>query len=629
MRPLAIAAFFTALAGLGCQGASSRTPTAAPPTAPNGGPPPLATLIETGPLTAGATVMALHELVLTRAADGQVAAALEPVRAAQALGDVYNIEATTLFNTSPCGDCLKVVGLGYDGSGKVLVDLELRHPFALPPLPYTAVSRLDLHAFDVMGYVVTNGPGNPLVFGGNSVVAQPVLANADGYSDLYDGALEPYISTPGVTEHPYRVFFRDDGPGNFAGEHPNGFADLRDPQGHNTMAMGETSQVQYALTLPGGMNELRLGLAIGLSWGQGARGRGAELTQRQNPVYYLPEFHHKAAWTVTGLLTANTLTEGDPNGSATLELRLRDWQRGAAVEPGFEFAVTPRDRVTAASDLAALTVEVPGLIETPIALDPAAPDSGTGLFDDAVWTTDLHNELDAPAGTYYAWVKAVDSLAPAGDAGLDRTLGNFFTVEDFHTGALVPVVVGATTNQPPTATLGPDPAATCTCGTIRFDASGSTDPDAGALTYEWDFEIPSGDPADFVPDTSGPEPFTSHRYCGAQNTFAGVRVCDDGGLCDTVLVPVEVRVGALDPQSPWEVSPIGRIPSQDISNSLDGYNGVPHFFSAYDAGRRFAVAGDHLYVMVNSPLGDVAGPDYTYRQHLLVSADGGQTWTPG
>lgn len=633
MRPLPIAvSALLLLTTMGCSGVSRTTAPSENPAPQGSGTGPLATVTSNGDaVQAVSRVFALNELVLTRAENGEVTASFDPVRGAQAMGDSFNVEGTTLFNTSPCGDCLKVVGLGYDPAGRVLVDVQLRHPFALPPLPYTQISRLDLHAFDVMGYIVTNGPGDPLVFDNGSVLSQPVLANADGFSNFYDDALEPYLPTPGVTEHPYRLFFRDDLAGNFDASNPNGFGDLRDPQGHNTMAMGETSIVQYALTLPGSTNELRVGLAIGLSWGQGAKGRGDNLTQRQSPVYYLPEFHHKAPWTVAASLRSNTLVASDTSSSATLEVRLRDWQRGATLAAPFDFPNTPRDQVSSASDLQSLAIEIPGILDAPIALDPITPESGTGLYDDAVWAATFQNTLGADAGSYYAWVKATDNMVPAGNAGIDRTLEGFFTVDDYHTGALVAITVGGVSNFPPDAVLGPDPARTCSCGSIRFDAGGSTDPDGGVLTYAWDFDLPSGDPRDFVEDTSTVESFTSHQYCGAQNTFAAVKVCDAQGGCDIAVVPVEIGVGGLDPQAELPVLAANAIPSQDISNNMDGYNNVPHFFSAYDAGSRFAVAGDYIYVMVNSPI-DNSEEDpinYFHRQHLLVSNDGGLSWTPG
>lgn len=613
MRVLTCCAISLTLAAIGCSGGGGSHPAVptdpTPQSLPSG---PLVTpTSETGTV---AELMALQTLTITRDSGGELRYGLEPLRTAEALGDVYNVESSALFSTSPCGDCLQVTGLGYGADGTVLVDLQLRHPFALPTLPYTGASRLDLHAFDVMGYVVTNGLNGPVSFANGAVVARTLLKNPDGYSNLYDDALEPYMSTPAVNHHPYKLFFRDDAPGNFDGASANGFTDLADPQGHNAMAMGEKDIVQYALQFPDDASQLTIGVAIGLSWGQGAKGRGANLTQRQSPVYYLPEFHAKAPWMVTSSVVSSNLEQGVPSSSATVEIRLRDWQIGAPVASGgFDFPNTPRNEVSVASELVGLTLEVPGLLANPIVLDAANPDSGVGVTDDAVWNTIVINNLDAPAGIYYGWVQALDSLTPPATAGIARTLVDFFTVPDYHTGSMVEIEVLEVQNTPPTPSMSPNPAGTCLCGTIQFDASASTDLETPAgLTFEFDFELPSGLPADFVADL-GPvaNPLASHQYCTVGSTNAAVRVTDGSGATAIAIVPVTVGNGIINPQTEVTVLPAGSFPGQHLNNGN------------FSGDSRVAVAGDHVYVLV----GTNVNPNYSQR--LYVSADQGVTWTPG
>lgn len=609
-----------ALLATACQG-GSRTPLSPAGSAGTATPPPvipgsmIALTGDAGGMEVYNEAGWLHTLTITAPQNGNLQASLEPLRTAEAKGDAYQLDGTGFFTNSPCKDCLEVTGISFAPDGDVLVRIAMTHPFALPTQPYTLASRLDLHAFDVMGFILTEGFGSPVSFGSGRTAAREVLVNAEGYTNLYDSVLEPYYPTPNVTEHPYRVFFRDDGPGNFAGSNQNGFADLRNPQGHNTMAMGERDEVEFKFDLQPGQTELRVGLAIGLAWGQGAQGRGSNIGQRQQPIYYLPEFHHKAPWTVTATLSNNNLEAGDPSSNATLEIRLRDWQRGAVVANGFAFAETPPDQTAAASDVASLTVRVPGLLATPLNLDPATPQSGTGLYDDAVWTTLITNQLSTGAGTYWAWVEAVDQRQPTPTSGLNREI-SFFQPTDFHTGTLVMVEVEDTSvpNTPPTAALNPNPAIGAIGKPVLFDASASTDAETPAnLTFEFDYDLPGGDPGNFVPDTPASGVSTgSFQYCPVGSYAAAVRVTDPGGLSSIAVVPVTIT--SFLPEPEVSVLSANAFSQQSLNNG--------NFSGDY----RMAIAGNHAYALVY----DNATPsesDYAHR--LYVSADGGATWTAG
>lgn len=253
MRCYLLAAITLGLITTACQG-GGRSPLAPTNTEGQASTPPVPTTLATVTGSADGLLAVneigwLHTLTIRSTGPGQLESSLDPLRTAEAKGDAFQIDGTGFFQDSPCKDCLEVTGLRFDGDGDVIVSVALTHPFALPAQPYTSASRLDLHAFDVMGFILTEGFGSPAAFGSGKTVAQEILDNADGYTNLYDSAIEPYYPTPNVTEHPYKVFFRDDTPGNFAGSNINGFADLRDPQGHNAMAMGETDTVDFELHL--------------------------------------------------------------------------------------------------------------------------------------------------------------------------------------------------------------------------------------------------------------------------------------------------------------------------------------------------------------------------------------------
>lgn len=90
-------------------------------------------------------------------------------------------------------------------------------------------------------------------------------------------------------------------------------------------------------------------------------------------------------------------------------------------------------------------------------------------------------------------------------------------------------------NQPPLAVLAPMSEGQVD-ELLRFDASGSSDPDGDALTYTWDFG--DGTTADFT------FPIATHRYSAPGNYLARVTVNDGKGGSDTAsaTVPVVRRV---------------------------------------------------------------------------------------
>jgi CSLREA domain-containing protein len=105
------------------------------------------------------------------------------------------------------------------------------------------------------------------------------------------------------------------------------------------------------------------------------------------------------------------------------------------------------------------------------------------------------------------------------------------------------------TNLPPTAHAG-GPYTVVRGGSVRLDASASSDPDqpAASLTYEWDFD---GDGQ--FDDATGIRPqFSAVGVETSGTRTVALRVTDDGGLTDTATATVEIVVVALldDPTAP-------------------------------------------------------------------------------
>ncbi|HYE76797.1 MAG TPA: hypothetical protein VEI97_02315, partial [bacterium] len=504
---------------------------------------------------------------------------------------------------SPCKGCLEITGIGLkDGDPNVVeIDFALKHPFALPD----PAVRLDLHAFDVMGYVFVDDP-TPLDFGGGTRTADPILLNAQGYSDLLDGAVDPYFPTATVTDHPYRIFFEDPTPGNFDPSATNGWTDPQSPSGHNVFPMGSDFSVsRYEIALEPGAGQLELGFAVGLAWGQAAQGRGTELGKRLNPVYYLPEFHHKAPWFLTATVTSNDLAAGQPASNAILELRMRDWQLGATVDSGYTWPSSSRDVIPAPSDISSITVTAPGLLASPITVDPGTG-TGSGMFDDLVYSVLVPNSASAPAGTYYAWIEAVDARSP-GSTVIGRDIG-FNTLTDFHTGALVALEVEVV-SLPPTAALSPSPILLeCVGETVLLDASASSDPGGGALTYEWDFNLAGGDPQNFTVDAGPSAMATISQPIPASATHVAVRVTNLGALSDIAVAPV--TLDAIDFEPPVTIAPY--------------VTGTQRLNYANGSGTNSVVrGGGYVFMVYQSYTG--TGFDQSYR---LWRTSDGLTWSP-
>jgi sugar lactone lactonase YvrE len=103
-----------------------------------------------------------------------------------------------------------------------------------------------------------------------------------------------------------------------------------------------------------------------------------------------------------------------------------------------------------------------------------------------------------------------------------------------------PLGIAVVVNRPPTATLTASPATVAGGAPVRFDASGSRDPEGLALRYDWDLD---GDGA-FETRTTGPA--VSRSYADSRVLTVHVRVSDPHRAAATAAAPVTV-----DATPPW------------------------------------------------------------------------------
>lgn len=560
---------------------------------------------------------AYAELTLTDA-DGQVMVELEPARTAEAGGDAYLVDVTRFFTESPCRDCLAIESVKR-GSGFTGVEVEIRaaHPFAAPILP---TARRDLHVFDVMGVVLSNGePGQVLAFDPDSILVYTGndLRNADGYTSLLDSALDTWLPTPGVEAHPYRIFSTDSTPGTYDPLSANGLTDLVAPTGRNIFPMGGSSTIPFQFNLLPGETR-RVGLALLASYGQSASNRA----MRTTPQYYLPEFNHKPAWKVAATLQNNNLIEGQTGSTAELVVAVRDWQEGATVAGAWEFGTTAKDQVRQASEVASVTVALPGVLTAPSTQTGAG--TGTGVFDDMTYTFLLTNQAGAGIGTFPGLVTVTDTLLDSRSSGLDRDLtptdlGQFTTYQLFF------AEVQPNPNNPPTLTCNltclPNPPNVGGISNLSIDAA--SDPDGPApLEYEWDFSF-QGNATDFSPpDAVTASPTTTFTFPDTTPRTIGVRARDGLGAasaaCSAPFTAVTGLVCADAPQ--FQVQNTGNFTRVYMNHELSGYGGNPSM--GWQQHIAFSPVSQDVYLLVSGlEVGQSFGGNYVMR-----SSDGGCTW---
>ena len=97
-------------------------------------------------------------------------------------------------------------------------------------------------------------------------------------------------------------------------------------------------------------------------------------------------------------------------------------------------------------------------------------------------------------------------------------------------------------NRPPTAVVEANPTSGASPLAVEFDASGSSDPDAGdTLTYLWDF-------GDGSPTQTTTTPTTTHTYSTNGTYTASLRVEDNhGALSDADTVRIDAGNQAPNP----------------------------------------------------------------------------------
>jgi len=290
-----------------------------------------------------------------------------------ALGESFVVSGGAYFTTRPCVDCLRVSYIGLTSSGEIALGFWIKHPFPKgdPVLPPSGKNRLDLDLFDVALMVKPIG-ATPSSYNLMQVNAYTgIILNADGYSADLSGV------TADNAILPYKICY--------------------EKRGYNRFEMG-TYDYYFYLIFNEGQTQFNLYLTMGY-------GASATLPDRLNPIYYIPEFNRKAAWKIK--IEPQIWYGGDP---ATVTIDIFDWNHGGTVADTFPDSAHI-NYLKASSDIASVTVEVPGMTDTIITA--ATTDTHTNGWDDPItYTATFANENNLPQGDYIGLVKALDSRIP-------------------------------------------------------------------------------------------------------------------------------------------------------------------------------------------------------------------------
>jgi len=338
---------------------------------------PILSLTDAGEASNGLGILGAYELTIN---PDKMSAELISMRT-PTIGESYIVSGIAFFTIAPCVDCLKIVGFDLVG-GNIALKFSIKHPFDAGDLglPPTAKNRRDLDVFD-LAMVIKPAAATPTNYPlmGASIYSN-VVANASGYTKELSNVITDNAALP-------FVLVVDDSLGTTST--------------WNKFSMGASKEFQVAFKLtPGTPLKFDMYLTMGY-------GASAKRPDRLTPKYFNPEFNRKAAWKVE----AESLSEWVDNNATTpvnVGVKVYDWQIGATVygTPA-DFANAPTNNVYAMSEVASVSVEIPGMNSTLPSVTTA--DSGKGTpSDPLIFTVPIANQNLLPVGEYPGIVKVLD-----------------------------------------------------------------------------------------------------------------------------------------------------------------------------------------------------------------------------
>jgi glucose/arabinose dehydrogenase/PKD repeat protein len=218
----------------------------------------------------------------------------------------------------------------------------------------------------------------------------------------------------------------------------------------------------------------------------------------------------------------------------------------------------------------------------------------------------------------------------AGPVSLETGPGGDLFYVDFDTGTIRRIQYFSA-NQPPTAAVTATPTTGAAPLTVRFDGTGSTDPDPGdTLAYAWDL---NGDGA--YDDSTATQPMYTYSTQGSYT--AVLRVTDSQGASDTASVTISVgntapsaTITAPAAGTTWRVGDTISF-SGSASDAQDG--ALPASSMSWELVQQHCPSSCHQHSVQTFPgaAGSFSAPDHEYPSYLelrlTVTDSGGLTDT--
>ena len=387
----------------------------------------------------------------------------------------------------PCNDCIRIAGVTSSGTGTLLVDVEITHPFDLA----------NFTGFDVRGIVMFSGthlfPEHVLITSDRSS-GEGELVNADGFTFLYNGTtgglgpngLEGYIKgkyatqlTPNSTLNGYKRHISP------------GAAKTR-----NAFYAGGSLIETYELDMPDG--PFVFGYAVDANWAPPSH-KPVEDPMTDFP----PEANCPEPWKIE--VSDTPIDQGltDHGGSTVLSMSVYDWQ-------GKDTHELP-------------LVECPELFDGLVEAQWVEDGDGFSTFEATV-----ENQKLAPVGEYKCLIAVEDQENATSSDWMDLTAYQLYTLE---------VSEYVVQNHDPIACAEASPNPQTVCESVSFDAACSTDPDGeeDIVLYEWDFDS-DGTYGDKLGLT------TTWVWYEVGTYYVQLRVTDSQAATDILDEPLEVVI---------------------------------------------------------------------------------------
>ena len=178
------------------------------------------------------------------------------------------------------------------------------------------------------------------------------------------------------------------------------------------------------------------------------------------------------------------------------------------------------------------------------------------------WKWDLFDFIHFFGGSGPEWGPVVNSTLEVDSLIVAEDLGSLGSLMNGNTS--VPPGGGGgggPTNIPPTADINPSVTSGLAPLAVTFDGQGSTDPDDGIVSYEWNF----GD------GNTATGPIVTHTYTSSGTFHATLKVTDQSGDFDVVSVTITPGNECGPIPSEWQTADVGAvaIPGSACFDSID------------------------------------------------------------